>query len=198
LLYNQLILTIMYQAQRGSDAAQFANLDTQGIAETLIPTIFQQAGEEAARDERKRSILRRSKTVTLTNGLGTLSDDVLTMYLEDSTYLDSSDLTKRYSWVREWSDFIDPTLADPPYSNLGYYSIQNGVAIAQREPGALYDPSSGETGSRTLNIPCVPEIPASATSTVDVPDEIISDILVIGSELLRGALVKAAAEAARV
>jgi len=196
--YTQLIYTMMYEAQRGSQAAQFANIDTQGIAETLIPIIFQQAGEEVAKDERKRSILKRAKTVTMVNGVATLSDDVLTAYLEDSSFIDPADLTKTYSWVRNWGDFIDPSLASAPYDNYGYYSMSGGVTLGQREAGALYDPSSGFTGSMTLNIPCVPVIPTNATDVVDVPDEILSDILTIGAELLRGALLAAAAESVRV
>lgn len=175
---------------RGMPNSAEMNLDTWfPIVEALCPTIFQQVGEDCAGDERKRSLLKKSITVVMANGVATLDDEVLTAYLEDSTYLDSSALAKSYSWVRNWGDFIDPNLD----FRLGYYSIKQGVTLNQREPNTLYDPTSGFTGNMLLNIPCVPVVPTSASATIDVIDEVLNDLLDVGSSMLRGEMIKAAA-----
>lgn len=191
--YLEVIYRTVAQAQRGSQMAQFANIDTQSICEAMMPSIFQQAGEAAAGNERKRSLLKRDKTITVTNGAATIPDDALTAYLEDSTFYDPSDLSKTYSWIRNWNDFINPSLANQPFVNYGYYSVSGGVTLGQREPGEVWSPSSGFTGSMTLNIPCVPVIPATATTTLAVVDEVLNDIIDIGAAALRGEVIRQAA-----
>ncbi len=195
-LFNEVIYQICWNAARGMSPEQDINA-LLPIAESLWPSISQKVGELAAGSERKRSLLKRTKTLAVSNGAATISDDVLTAYLEDSTLYDPADLSKTYSWVRNWNDFINPGLANQPFSNYGYYSVSGGVTFGQREPGELYDPSSGFTGNMTLNIPCVPVKPATQTTAVNVPDEILNDIYEIGSEMLRGLLLtQAAAQAA--
>lgn len=194
-LYNEVIYQICWNATRGMSPEQDISA-LLPIAESLWPSISQKVGELAASSERKRSLLKRTKTLVVASGAATIDDDVLTAYLEDSTLYDPADLTKTYSWVRNWNDFINPSLANQPYVNYGYYSVSGGVTFAQREPGELYDPSSGFTGNMTLNIPCVPVKPATQTTAVDVPDEILNDIYEIGSEMLRGLLLTQAAQQA--
>lgn len=192
--YAEFINQSSWQALKGMPSGGSFDVDSLfPIAESLVPSVFQQVGEDAAGDERKRSLLRRNKTITVTSGSATVSDDVLTAYIEDSTYMDTSDLTKTYSWVRNFSDFIDPSLAAAPFSNYGYFTMRDGVTLNQREAGELYDPSSGFTGSMTLNIPCVPLRPALASSALDVPDEILNDLLDVMAAALQGAVMKQAA-----
>lgn len=192
--WTELIYATMSQAQRGTQQAQWDNIDTQGIAEVLMQSVFQQVGEAAAGDERKRSLLKKDVTLTFTNGSATVPDYVLTAYMEDATFTDNSDLTKTYSWVREFSDFINPSLRNAPFSNLGYFNVTNRTTVRQTEPGVAYDPTTGLTGSRHLNIPCVPFRPAAADDVIDVPDEVINDILDVASEALRGQVMKIAAQ----
>lgn len=186
--YEEMIYRIVSQAQRGSEAAEHTNLDAYSIAEAIVPSIFQAVAEAAAGDNRKRPLLRRTKTVSFVNGSVTLADDVLTKYLCDATLIDSAALTKRYSWVNDYGEFIRTT-----DSRLGFFNspIENTLAI--REPGVAYVVGSGLTGSRLLTVPCVPEIPALATDPVDVADVIASDLVSVGAEMLRGALAEAAA-----
>jgi len=192
----EVVYTICWNATRGMSPEQDISA-LLPVAESLLPTVFQKVGELAASNERKRSLLKRTKTLTLSNGTATLSDDVLTAYLEDSTLYDPADTTKTYGWVRNWIDFIAPGLANQPFSNYGYYSVSGGVTFAQREPGELFDPSAGFSGSMTLNIPCLPVKPATQTTALDVPDEVLNDIYEIGSEMLRGMLLtQASAQAA--
>lgn len=188
--FQQYIYQVCWNAMRGLPNSATIDLDTWfPIAESLCPTIFQQVGEDAAGDERKRSLLRKNLTVTVVNGSATLTDETLTAYMEDATYLDESDLTKSYSWVRNWGDFIDPNLD----FRLGYFCVKNGVVLNQREPGDVYSTSSGFTGSMLMNIPCVPVIPTNATDAIDVPDEVLNDLLDIGESTLRGQMIKSAA-----
>ncbi len=76
--------------------------------------------------------------------------------------------------------------------NYGRYSVSGGVTFGQVEPGEVFDPTSGFTGSMALNIPCVPVKPATQTTALDCPDEILNDIYEIGSEMLRGLLLTTA------
>lgn len=183
--YQAMIEAALSQACAGTDFMANPITDTSWIAEDFVTSIFQQVGVECATDEHKRSLLRKSKVVTFTNGAATLPDDVLTQYKEDSTLYDLSDLTKEYSLVREWGDFIQPRTGWMLWQ--GAYSM-NGVSISVVEPNANYDPTTGLNANLTLVIPCVPTIPASASSVVDVIGEIENDLIVGLAAALRGAI----------
>lgn len=185
---QQLIDQAIFQAKRGLDPTLvLTNLDP--IANSLLSQVFQQVGIECAKDERKRSLLRREKTITVSNGTATVTSDVLTQYKEDSLLYDPDDTTAEYSLCREWFDFVrsDDSL-------LGRYSF-NGTTIGILEPGELYDPTSGTSDTRTLVIPCVPEIPTLSTDTILVVEEVASDLIAGLAEALRGAVAKEAVEA---
>lgn len=183
--YQAMIEAALSQACAGTDPLTNPISDTSWIAEDFVSSVFQQVGVQCAKDERKRSLLRKSKTVTFVNGAGTLTSDVLTEYKEDSTLYDASDLTKEYSLVREWGDFIQPRTGWMLWQ--GIYSM-NGVTISVVEPNANYDPSTGVSEDRTLVIPCVPVIPASAATAVDVPSEIENDLVEALAVALRGVI----------
>lgn len=187
--WAETIYTICWQATRGMSPEQniIALLPT---AEALMPSVFQQVGEMAAGDERKRSLLKQNISLSFTNGSATIPDYVLTQYMEDATYTDNDDLTKRYSWVREFSDFINPSLQNAPWSNYGYFNVVGGTTIRQIEAAVAYSPTTGITDTRILNIPCQPVKPASQSAAFDVPDEILSDIYDLASEMLRGQIAK--------
>ena len=127
--YQELCDRILLQAQRGGEKAELANLNTQSVIEAIMPAVFQAVAEHAAGDPDKRPLLRRTKTIAMTNGTGTIPNDVLTRCFSDATLLDPEDLTKLYSWVPDYFDFIGPL-----DSRLGYFcsSIEN--TIIQREP----------------------------------------------------------------
>ena len=194
-LFNEVIYTICWNATRGMSPEQDI-MALLPVAESLWPSISQKVGELAAGSERKRSLLKRTKTLTVLNGTATLDDDVLTAYLEDSTLYDPSDLSKTYGWIRNWNDFINTGLSSQPFVNYGRYSVSGGVTFAQVEPGDTYSPTSGFSGSMSLNICCVPVKPATQTTALDAPDEILNDIYEIGSEMLRGLLLTQAAQQA--
>jgi hypothetical protein len=183
--YQAMIEAALSQACAGTDPLTNPISDTSWIAEDFVSSIFQQVGAECAKDEHKRSLLRRVKTVTFINGAATLTSDVLTEYKEDSTLYDASDMTKEYSLVREWGDFIQPRIGWMLWQ--GIYSM-NGVTISVVEPNANYDPTAGVSADRILVIPCVPTVPASASTVVDVPSEIENDLIEGLATALRGVI----------
>lgn len=185
LTYQSLIEAALSQACAGTDPLASPISDTAWIAEDFVSSIFQQVGVECAKDERKRSLLRKSKTVSFVSGAATLTSDVLTEYKEDSTLLDASDLTKEYSLIREWGDFVQPRSGWMLWQ--GSYSM-NGVSISIVEPTANYDPAAGISADRTLIIPCVPVIPASASDPVVVIGEIENELIEKLAIALRGAI----------
>jgi hypothetical protein len=131
---QQLIDESILQAKRGLDPN--AVIDPL-VAESLLPTVFQQVGIDCAKDERKRSLLRREKTITFSGGTATVTSDVFTQYAEDSLLYDPDDTSTEYSLCRNWSDFVRS--GD---SLLGRYSF-NGSTIGILEPNEVYDPTSG-------------------------------------------------------
>lgn len=185
---QELIDKAIFQVKRGLDPSLvLTNLEP--IANSLLSQVFQQVGVDCARDERRRSLLRRAKAITFTNGVGAVTSDVLTQYKEDSLLYDPSDLTAEYSLCREWFDFVrsDDQL-------LGRYSF-NGSQIGIIEAGSTYSPTTGTSASRTLIIPCSPDIPTLATDPVVVAPEIESDLVSALAESLKGAIVKEAVAA---
>jgi len=181
--YQAMIEAALSQACAGTDPLTSPISDTAWIAEDFVMSIFAQVGAECAKDERQRSLLRKSKTVTFVNGSATLTDDVLTEYKEDSTLYDAADLTKEYSLVREWADFIQPRAGYMLW--LGTYSM-NEVTLSIVEPNANYDPMAGISANRTLVIPCVPSIPALATDPVVVVPELQNNLIEALAVALRG------------
>jgi hypothetical protein len=121
----------------------------------------------------------------MTDGEGEIPAQALTKYMQDATFLDPADLSKTYSWVREFQDFIGPLDA-----RLGYFNVQGGSTLLQREPGEIYDPDAGFTDDMLLVIPCAPIRPASATDPIDAIDEVMSDLVDVGAAMLRGELAK--------
>lgn len=191
-IWSEVVYTVCWNATRGIYPEQDISA-LLPVAEALMPSVFQHVGEDAAGDERKRSLLKQNVSLSFTSGSATLPDYVLSAYMEDATFTDNDDLTKTYSWVREFGDFISPSLQNPPWSNLGYFNVVGRTTIRQIEPGAAYSPTTGITDTRILNIPCIPVKPASESAEFDVPDEVLSDIYEIAAEALRGQLMKQAA-----
>lgn len=190
--FAEVVYQICWQAQKGLPPAQRQDISSLlPIAESLIPSIFQRVGETAAGDEGKRSLLKKSVTLTFSNGSATIPSYVLKAYLKDSTFYDADDLTKSYSWVREFFDFASPNLD----SRLGYYNSPSEEIILVTEPGVPYEVGAGEDGDRIINIPCVPVKPAAQGDTLDVDSEILNEIYDLGAAMLQGEMVKRAAEA---
>lgn len=185
--YRQLIYAAVTNATRGQPPQSSPAVDAEGIAETLFPIAAQAVSEAAAADPYKRSLLRRQKTVTLTAGQATLSDDVLTKYFPDATLQNTGQLGTRYAY-RDYPDFIRRN--DP---RLGYFT-RNGTTLMVRDPNQNFTQPLTAIGQRLLTVPCVILRPLTADTAVDAPDELISDLIETLGESLRGELIKRAGE----
>ena len=183
--YQQMIEMALSQACAGTDPLTNPISDTSWIGEDFVSSIFQKVGAECAKDERKRALLRKPKTITFVNGQATVTDDVLTEYKEDSTLYDPTDTTKEYSLVREWGDFIQPREGWMLWQ--GTFSL-NGSTMAVVEPNENFNPSTGISEDRTWVIPCVPVIPALASDPVVVIAEIENDLVEGLAIALRGVI----------
>lgn len=155
------------------------------VSEALIPIVFQNVTLAAAKDPEKRSAVMQTHTVTLANGMGTIPDEVMTSQKFDATVVDPDDDTigPLMSLILEWKDFIDPTND----VRLGYWIIRQSRELQWINPNEQYASGSGKTGNIELTIVTTPTKPASASSTIDADDEILSDLL---AELVK--LIKAA------
>jgi hypothetical protein len=184
--YENLLRSALSNATRGMTPDQVALIvDGLSVADTLFPIVSQAVSETAALNEYKRSLLRRSKSLTFAAGAATLTDDVLTHYIPDATLIDPATLSKKYAW-RDYPDFI--RRGD---KRLGVFTVQ-GSTILLIEPNANFTVPLTATGARTLTVPCTVVKPATAATVIDCPDEVLSDLDEALGNALRGAIIKTA------
>ncbi len=188
--YQDLLYAAINNGLSGTIALQNPAVDAIGIADTLFPVVSQSVSEAAAANDYKRSLLRREKSLTVVAGEATLDDDVLTHYMSDATLIDPSNLNKHYAW-RNYPDFIKR--GD---RRLGVFTVKGGTLLQVIDPNVGFTVPLVTTGTYSLTIPCVVVKPATATTNIDAPDEILSDIREALSQALRGQLPKVAGEAA--
>jgi len=177
--YNDFIIQSVMNSIRGTQPSASPNLDAQIFAETLFPIASQSISELAAQDPYKRSLLRREKTITLTAGEGVIPDDVLTVYFNDATLLNSANLNARYAY-RDYPDFV--RRGD---RRLGVFT-RNGTTLMVIDPNAPFSIPLTATGNRTLVVPCVVVRPALATDELDCPPEMLSDLSAALTNALNG------------
>lgn len=189
--YLEFIHRSVEQAQRGLDPNRSKLMDAEGIAQIMAPQVFEEIGKRAARDEKLRAVLMSPFTVAFTNGLATLGDTVLKQYLCESTMIDTADLTKRYSFIPNWGDFVRPRSSID--QRLGWFGLQGDTSLAVIEPGASYAVGAGITANRNLTAPRIPTVPATATTEMDAPNEIEEDMINALAEMIRGKLIAEAA-----
>lgn len=144
----------------------------EAAVEPLVPVVFAQAGDELAKTARLRTLLRRTKQLTFTNGVVQLPDDVLSVYADSAVLYDEDDTSKRYSLV-SWEDMIRGELD----SRLGHFAVEGEELMHVVEPGVAFNPLAGPNVVLRLTIPCSPEVPANITDPVDIPAEIIDWIV---------------------
>lgn len=187
MIYSEWIERVRLEAQRGSEQAELSQLDTQPIIEAIQPSVFQLVGEQCAANPRTRDLLKRTVTVALADGIGTLPVYVLEKYMEDSTVYDEDDLAKTFCWVRNFNDFIGP-LSDL----LAYYNVREGHTLYVRDVGEEFTVPLTLAVDISVNVPCAPVRPAAATDPIDAVDEVLSNLVDVGAAFLRGELSKLA------
>lgn len=166
-------------------AANTANIpiqDAESVIEDMLPTAMQVIALKAASDPKTESLLRRNFTVTLTNGTGTVDPLILTSCWMGATVYVPAEPTigPLMSYVPNWNDFIGPL-----DSRLGYWIFQSDDTIYWVDPNATFDITTGRTGDIIMNIASVPAIPTTETATLDMPDELTSNLVAYMKDQLR-------------
>jgi len=197
--YEEMLSVSYFQALRGLDANVAPNLDdATTIMEALVPSVFQAVAEGYAGtgERRKQSLLRRTHSLTVTNGVAVLPETVLTSCMVNSSIDDPDDVTvaQAQSFCGEWFDYVQPR--DAWQIQLNIYCVKGDLDFHYLPANEEYDPSSGFSGTIELTVPSVPEIPASASDALDVSSEVTSDIVEALAEALRGAITSRATQAA--
>lgn len=136
-----------------------------------MPIVFQRVTLRYAGSTDGRSLLRKTQTITLTNGVGALPSVALTSCLTGAIVNVPAEPTvgPLMSFV-PWESFISP-LDD----RLGYWTVREDDSFYWIDPNETFDASSGRTGDIEINIACVPAVPAMAGDTIDAPEEFLSD-----------------------
>jgi len=171
--YKTFIATSCEMALAGADPNVSPLLDIEMVAESLVPTIFQQVALSYVGNPQAESLLRRTHTVTMTNGAGTLPEEALTSCKYGATIADPDDVTvaQTQTLVPQWVDFVQPR--NNLQSQLSWWTIKSDntlhyLAPLEEYPGAF-------TGDLEITIASVPEIPATADADLNVPEEVLSD-----------------------
>jgi len=185
--YTELITRIIFEAQRGGEKAELANLNTQSVAESIMPSVLQEVTQKyASGDSSKQSLLRQTHAITLTNGVGTIPDEVMTTFVwGSSVYIDDEPTIGPLMTYTPWISFINP--AD---DRLGYYSIRGTDEFYWADPGENY-PDLTRTGDVSLTIATVLTVPDDPDTDTDWPAEAESDVIDRAAEYLRGAKIAA-------
>jgi hypothetical protein len=184
--YAELCTRILFEAQRGGEAAEQANLNTQSVIESIMPSLLQDVALKFARTDEGRSLLRVTHTITLAAGVGVVPPEALTQCKWGASVSDPNDITvaQTQSLVPEWPDFVQERSGIQ--SELVWWTIKGDGDFHYLASGETYDPTLGFDGDIELTIASVPVMPTDPDLALDWPEEIQTDIIDLGSEWLRG------------
>lgn len=185
--FQELLVRMVWQAQRGGPKFEMAEEEAIAIAETMFPQIADAASQYAASSPQTRPLLRRTVTITMADGEGAIPDAVLVPYVGcDSSLLDPTNTSKRYAY-KQWHEFVTK-----PATPLGLYSVLGESRLFQREPNALYVAGEGFSDDMELTTPCTVQRPATATTAMDCVPDVETLLINTGAEMLRGELASKA------
>lgn len=183
--YEEFIATACQMALSGADASNSDLLNIEQTAESLVSNVFRNTTLIINADPDKRSLLRRTHTIALIAGVGTLPTAILIEALAGATISDPDDssVAKNMSYVPDFFDFLDAKAFEP---RLGYWNVNanttTGNTISYIRPS---DTAPAKTGNITLVVVTVPTIPAASGTTLDAPQEFIDLALIRLSNALR-------------
>lgn len=184
--YNEFIVTACQMVLSGADASESTLLNMEQTAESLVSTVFRSVTLVINADPDKRALLRRSNTIALTVGVGTLPATVLVECLLGATLLDPDDATITADDMAYVPDFGDFRIAKAYEPRLGYWHVSanttTGNTIRYIRPS---DTVETKTGNISLTVVTVPSVPTLATDTLNAPQEFIDMALVQLSNALR-------------
>lgn len=155
--------------------------DAESVVEDMLPTALQVVCMKAASGPNANALPRRNFTVNLTNGTGAVNQNALVSCWPSATVYVSGEpsIGPLMSYVPNWNDFIGPL-----DSRLGYWTFQHDHTIYWIDPNATFDITSGRTGNIIMNIAGVPDVPATETTDLDLPDELISNLIAYMKDVL--------------
>lgn len=186
--YKEICQRILLEAQRGGEAAELANLDTQSIIEAIMPSVLQEITTRYAANENTWSILRQTSTIAMTNGVGDLPDAVLTECLKGGMVLEPDDadvLPEDIALIPQYVDFV---AAKGYEDRLGYWCVLGNRILHYVSPTGDYGDFTGDLdyiGATT------PTVPAADTDPTGWDAECETDVINLASEWLRGAKIVA-------
>lgn len=185
--FSELCTRILFEAQRGGEASEQANLNTQSVIESIMPSVLQEVTQKYANgDSNQQSLLRQTHTITLANGVGAIPNEAMTTLVwGSSVWVDGETEISQAMSYAPWISFINP--AD---DRLGYYSIRGNTEFYWADPGESY-PDLTRDGEVSLTIATVLTIPADPDTDTGWPAETESDLIDLASEWLRGAKIEA-------
>ena len=173
--YEEFVATALQMALSGADASESDLLNMEQTAESLVANVFRNVTLTICADPDKRSLLRRTHTIALTVGVGTLPTTILMEVLTGATVLDPDDATitaDDLAYVPEQADFVTAKAFEP---RLGYWHVSanttTGNTISYIRPT---DSAPTKTGNITFIAVTVPTVPALSTDTLNAPQEFIN------------------------
>lgn len=184
--YLEFIATAAQMALSGADASESSLLNMEMTAEALVPSVFKRVTLAINADPDKRALLRRTNTITLTTGVGTLPSTILMECIPGATLTDPDDdqIAQDMTYVVDYYDYLEAAGYEP---RLGYWTVQanptTGNTIRYIRPDDIGIET--KTGDIDLTVVTVPSIPAASTDTLEAPREFIDMATVALSNALR-------------
>lgn len=190
--FLEFIATACQQALAGADASESTLLNMEQTAESLVAPVFKGVTLAINADPNKRSLLRRTNTITLTTGVGVLPGTILMECLPGGTITDPDDdtIAPDMSYVPDYFDFLEA--AD--YENrLGYWTVTEnattGNVLHYIRPGEAVETKTGDVD---LTLVTVPDVPTTSGATLEAPKEFIDMATIALAIALSSKIAKAA------
>jgi hypothetical protein len=175
------------EAMRGGEGAELANLDTQAVAQAMLPSVLQQVTLTCYADPDRRPLLKQSHAITIADGVGVFPSAALKQALPGGMVLEPDDeevLPEDISYVPEWVDYVAAKAYEP---RLGYFSVRDDSDFYYASPTEdTYNTFDGDITYIGATVPAIPAGPADPTGW---PSEIESNVVDVLAEYLRGAKV---------
>lgn len=184
--FQEFISAAAQMALSGGDANESRLLDAEMTAESLVSSVFKRITLVINADPDKRALLRRTNTIALTSGVGTLPSTILMECLPGATITDPDDdqIAQDMSYVPNYFDYLEAAGYE---TRLGYWTVManatTGNTIRYIRPNDIGVET--KTGNVALTVVTVPTIPALPTDTLDAPQEFIDMATVALSNALR-------------
>lgn len=184
--YAEYIATAAQMALSGADASESSLLNVEQTAEALVSSVFKRVTLVINADPDKRALLRRTNTIALTSGVGTLPSTILMECLPGATLTDPDDdqIAQDMSYVPDYFDYLEAAGFE---TRLGYWTVianaTTGNTIRYIRPDDIGIET--KTGDIDLTVVTVPTIPTLSTDTLNAPQEFIDLATVALSNSLR-------------